>query len=67
MTWWLDDLKRKRKTVKGDRCKSAKDSSTVKSIFSVEHKDDDFMNNGTYLGWMWPDPFYRELRMSLLV
>ena len=32
-------LERKERTVKGDRCNSAKESLTVKSVFSLEHKD----------------------------
>ena len=31
--------KRKEKTVKGDRCKLAKDPPMVKLVFSLEHKD----------------------------
>ena len=31
--------KRKEKTVKGDQCNPAKDPSTIKSVFSLEHKD----------------------------
>ena len=38
---------RKRKTIKGDRCKPAKDPLTIKSIFSLEHKYGDFMNSKT--------------------
>ena len=32
-------LKRKERTVKGDRCNPAKDPPTVKSVFSLEQKD----------------------------
>ena len=32
-------LKRKERTIKGDRYNPAKDPSTVKSIFSLEHKN----------------------------
>ena len=32
-------LERKEKNVKGDQCNMAKDPSTVKSVFSLEHKD----------------------------
>ena len=31
---------RKEKTVKGDQCNLAKDPPTVKSIFSLEHRDE---------------------------
>ena len=31
--------KRKEKTVKGDQCNPAKDPPTIKSVFSLEHKD----------------------------
>ena len=31
--------KRKEKTIKGDWCNPAKDPPTIKSIFSLEHKD----------------------------
>ena len=31
--------KRKEKTVKGDQRNPAKDPSTIKSVFSLEHKD----------------------------
>ena len=54
MAWWPA---RKGKTVKGDRCELAKDSLTVKSVFSLEHKDDEMPNSRTYLSWMGLDPF----------
>ena len=31
--------KKKERTIKGNRCDPAKDPSTVKSIFSLRHKD----------------------------
>ena len=30
---------KKERTIKGDRCDSTKDPLTVKSVFSLEHKD----------------------------
>ena len=30
----------KERTVKGDRCDPAKDLPTIKSVFSLEHKDE---------------------------
>ena len=30
---------KKERTVKGDRCDLAKDPLTIKSVFSLEHKD----------------------------
>ena len=41
---------KKERSVKGDWCNSAKDSSMVKSVFSLEHKDEKTMNSPTYLG-----------------
>jgi len=38
--WWLFDLEKKEKTVKGDWCNLAKDPPTVKSVFSLKHKDE---------------------------
>ena len=32
-------LEKKERTVKGDRCDLAKDPPTVKSVFSLGHKD----------------------------
>ena len=51
MTW------REKETIKGDRYESAKDPPTIKSVFSLEHKDGGFVNSRTYLGWMRLDPF----------
>ena len=31
---------KKERTVKGDQCNSAKDPSTVKSVFSLEHNNE---------------------------
>ena len=59
MTW------REKKTVKGDRSELVKDLPIVKSIFSLEHKDGESMNNKTYLGLMGSDPFYRECLVGL--
>ena len=42
-------LKRKERTVKGDQCNPAKDLPTVRSIFSLEHKEKKILNGGTYL------------------
>ena len=42
-------LKRKERTVKGDQCNLAKDPPTVRSIFSLEHKEEKILNGGTYL------------------
>ena len=33
------NLEKKEKTIKGDRCDPAKDPPTVKSVFSLGHKD----------------------------
>ena len=41
---------KKERTVKGDWCNSAKDSSMVKLVFSLEHKDEKTVNIRTYLG-----------------
>ena len=32
-------FEKKERTIKGDRCDSAKDPPTVKSVFSLGHKD----------------------------
>ena len=42
--------KKKERTVKGDQCNLAKDPLTVKSVFSLEHKEEKIMNGNTYLG-----------------
>ena len=42
-------LKRKERTVKGDQCNLVKDPPTVRSIFSLEHKEEKILNGGTYL------------------
>ena len=44
------NLEKKERTVKGDRCNLAKDPPTVKSVFSLEHKDGKNVNSRTYLG-----------------
>ena len=41
---------KKERTIKGDWCNPTKDPSTVKSVFSLEHKDGKTMNGRTYLG-----------------
>jgi len=46
----LDDLKRKKVTIKGDWDELAKDPLTVKSVFSLEHKGSEWMNSSMYLG-----------------
>ena len=43
-------LGKKERTIKGDRCNLAKDPLTVKSVLSIEHKDEKTMNSRTYLG-----------------
>jgi len=43
----LNDLKRKKETIKGDRGKPAKDPPTVKSNFSLGLKYGEWMNSGT--------------------
>ena len=43
-------LKRKERTVKGDRCNPTKDPLTIKSVFSLEHKERKILNSGTCLG-----------------
>ena len=43
-------LKRKERTIKGDRCNPAKDPLTIKSVFSLEHKEVKILNGGTCLG-----------------
>ena len=43
-------LEKKEKAIKGDRCNSAKDLLTVKSVFFLEHKEGKIVMNGdTYL------------------
>ena len=43
-------LKRKERTVKGDRCNPTKNRLMVKSAFSLEHKEGKILNGGTCLG-----------------
>ena len=43
-------LKRKERTVKGDRCNPTKDPLTIKLVFSLEHKERKILNSGTCLG-----------------
>jgi len=57
----------RKKTIKGDRGEPAKDPPTVKSIFSLEHKDGESVNSITYLGLMKSYHFYREFLVGLLV
>ena len=65
---WLEEREReKKKTTKGDRCESAKDPPTIKSISSLEHKDGELVSSRTYLGLFRLDPFIRDLGVSLLV
>ena len=42
--------KKKERTIKSDQCNSAKDPLTVKSVFSLEHKEGRIVNDNTYLG-----------------
>ena len=42
--------KKKERTVKGDQRNLAKDPLTVKSVFSLEHKEGKIVNGDTYLG-----------------
>ena len=42
---WLDDLKRKKETVKGDRGVSAKNTLMVKLVFFLEYKDSEWINS----------------------
>ena len=51
MTW-----RERKRTVRGDQGEPAKDPSTVKSDFSLEHKDNEYVNGKTYLGLMKSDP-----------
>ena len=63
LQWRLDDLKRKKETIKGDQG----DPLTVKSDFFLELKYSEWMNNRTYLSLVRLGPFYREFRVGLLV
>ena len=67
---WLDDLKRKKETVKGDRGVSAKNALMVKSIFSLEYKDSEWINSKNVLlldNWMRFGVFYKEFRVGLFI
>ena len=44
------DPEKKERIVKGDLYNPTKDLPTVKSVFSLEHKDGKTMNGRTYLG-----------------
>ena len=35
-------LEKKERTIKGNRCNPPKNSPTVKSVFSLEHKDEKY-------------------------
>ena len=61
MTW--EERERLSKVTGGE---PAKDSLTIKSIFSLEHKDSEYVNNKTYLGLMELDSFHREFLVGLL-
>ena len=63
----MDDLKRKKVTIKSDWGEPTKDHPMVKSVFSLEHKSSGWMNSRTYLGWMGLGPYYREFKVGLLV
>ena len=54
-------------TIEGDQGESAKDSPTVKSVFSLEHKSSEWVTSRTYLGWVRLGPFYRKFGVSLLI
>ena len=59
-------LEKKERNIKGDRCNSAKDPPTVKSIFSLGHRWK--IMNGWNLPWVdGTCPFYKELEVGLLV
>ena len=60
-------LERKEKTMKDDWCEPAMDPPTVKSIFSLEHRDGGLVNSKIFpwLNVTWS--FYRELGVGLLV
>ena len=38
LQWWLDDLKRKKESLEGDRVELAKGPLTTKSVFFLELK-----------------------------
>ena len=66
---YADDLKKwreRKRTVKGDRGELAKEPSKVKSVFSLEHKDNEYVNSKTYIGLMESYPVYREFLVGLL-
>ena len=62
----LDDLKRKKVTIKGDQGELAKDPPMIKLVFSLEHRNE-CMNskNEAWLDEAWS--FYREFGVGLLV
>ena len=64
---WLNDLKRKKVTIEGDQGEPAKDSLTIKLVFSLEHRSGECMNskNVPWLDEAWS--FYREFGVGLLV
>ena len=51
------EKKKKKKTVKVDQGEPTKDPPMIKSIFSLEHKDSEWVNSRTYFGWMKPSLF----------
>ena len=63
----MDDLKRKKETIKGDWGEPAKDPLTVKLDFSLELKYSEWMNSRTYLDWMKLGPLIESFGVGLLV
>ena len=63
----MDDLKKKKETIKGDQGEPAKDPLTVKSNISIRLKYSEWMNSRTPLGMERLSPFYREFGLGLLV
>ena len=61
------ELERKENIVKVDRCEPAKDHPTIKSVFSLKHKDGGFVNSKNLPQLNVTLSFYRKLRVGLLI
>ena len=61
----LDDLKRKKVTIKSDWSELTK--NPVKLVFSLKHEGNEWMNSNTYLGWMRLVPFIESLEWVYLL
>ena len=63
----LDDLKRKKNTIKGNWGDLAKDSPTIKLVFLIRLKYSKWIKNRIYLGLVRLNHFYKKFEVGLLI